>query len=660
MIFSTRTVAVAAAFFFSNTLASQVVQYTPGGDDTLVERMDSILSPNAIAAHVHQIFGASNSGPGMTFDSLRESDCTTVGSAEGDGNADDMSSYWHPSLYMEAKDGSGYFRIPTSGHKLYYRDVGNAQDQKVNPFEFPPGFRMIAGQQTLRAPNEDVKHRAITQWICHKPGGWNEGKDGGFPTGVQDCTDYPGFNGAIEFPHCWNGKDFDQANPGAHVSYPEGDVMFGPCPASHPKRLPHIFIENQFDLHKVVDKVKPDTFVLSQGDKTGFGWHMDFVNGWKVGTLSTLLNNGTSPGCPTPFYGNEDIGVCPAFHKSPVKTKNCKLKMSFPEKVDTPGDSLPGCNPISTVNPAPAMEIAALGVATSQCSLKGSSGSSGSGSSGSNTSPGTSQPTTTSTQAAPTYNAPTTFSTQKAEPTKTTSAESKPTGYGNGGNSNGGGSNTDGGSTKPDSGSSVSLCPEQNGKTYTDPTSKKSFMIDCAHDHAGGDMDFKLIFSGGLSACIATCASTSGCVDVSMSGAACYLKKSAGKSVGNLLVFSAKLIDGASSSDKDSSAGTTAAAAPAATTAAPAGYNSNKPVGAADYQPVQKNGSDDNNNAGVHMVTVTEETVVTATQWVTVYARDAPAPTGAAENNERRGEAGARHGHGHALAHIKRAAAAKA
>lgn len=123
----------------------------------------------------------------------------------------------------------------------------------------------------------------------------------GFPNDVTDCDSYPGFNGAITFPHCWNGDDFDPTNPQAHMSYPDGDLSAAPCPASHPTRLPHIFIENQFNLHSVVDLVKPNTFTLAQGDNLGYGWHADFFNGWEEGAIPAILAS-----CPAAEYGNEE------------------------------------------------------------------------------------------------------------------------------------------------------------------------------------------------------------------------------------------------------------------------------------------------------------------------------------------------------------------
>lgn len=276
--------AASVGALISGAAAAQFVMYTPGGDDTLVERADPILAPGAIAQHVHQVFGSNAFQPGLSYNALQRADCTTVSDASGHGNAADKSSYWHPALYMESKNGTGYVRVPTNGHKLYYKDAGSENDKKADPFEFPKGFRMIAGDALIRKPAFPVQRQNITQWVCHSSGPWNQGTYGGFPTGVQDCDAYPGFNGALHFPHCWNGKPFNQADPFAHVSYPNGDIENGECPSSHPIRLPHIFTENQFDLHSVVDQVKPDSFVLAQGDSTGTQSHIS-----KTATLSFSL-----------------------------------------------------------------------------------------------------------------------------------------------------------------------------------------------------------------------------------------------------------------------------------------------------------------------------------------------------------------------------------
>lgn len=359
-----RYTAVAAATLLSSALAQQFVMYTPGGDDTSVQRIDPIISPGGISGHVHQVFGANKLGSTLDYDELQSSTCTTVGSADMQGNAQDHSIYWHPALFMEASDGSGFIRVPTNGHKMYYLDIGSGD--KVEPFEFPHGFRMVGGDPFLRAPDGS---NAIL-WKCSTGGSYNEGANGAFPTGVSTCSDYPYFYGSVEFPHCWNGNDFDPQDPHAHVAYPEGDPRGGSCPSSHPKRLPHLFIENFFNIDEVADKVKPNSFTLAQGDDTGYGMHQDFFNGWEDGALPNLLST-----CPQPQFGNEDVGVCSGF-KSAGAASSCSLGVQYKENVDTPGKFLPGCNPISSKNPAPQNAIAPLGTSTDQCGASNGGGDS--------------------------------------------------------------------------------------------------------------------------------------------------------------------------------------------------------------------------------------------------------------------------------------------
>ena len=161
----TSTVVTSTAWLLSGAKAAQFVMYTAGGDDTAVERADPILAPGTISQHVHQIFGSNAFAPAVSYESLQRADCTTVGDASGNGNAQDKSIYWHPALYMEASDGSGYIKVPTNGHKTYYKDAGTGM--KREPFEFPQGFRMLAGNPFIRAANSDLPSQNITQWVCH-------------------------------------------------------------------------------------------------------------------------------------------------------------------------------------------------------------------------------------------------------------------------------------------------------------------------------------------------------------------------------------------------------------------------------------------------------------------------------------------------------------
>ncbi|KAF7195397.1 hypothetical protein HII31_03289 [Pseudocercospora fuligena] len=67
-------------------------------------------------------------------------------------------------------------------------------------------------------------------------------------------------------------------------------------------------------------------------------------------------------------------------------------------------------------------------------------------------------------------------------------------------------------------------CPASNGTSYTAP-SGQDFIIECGIDHSGGDL--RMVYVESLRECIEACDAWNGpqpCVDVSLSGSACYMK----------------------------------------------------------------------------------------------------------------------------------------
>ncbi|KAK6000364.1 hypothetical protein QM012_003610 [Aureobasidium pullulans] len=94
-------------------------------------------------------------------------------------------------------------------------------------------------------------------------------------------------------------------------------------------------------------------------------------------------------------------------------------------------------------------------------------------------------------------------------------------------------------------------CPASNNQIYTYAATGAQFVIECGIDHSGGDMASTSVKN--LEGCIAACATTNGCVDVSLSGSACYLKKTLGAAVNNGGILGARFI-GIASSPSSSSA----------------------------------------------------------------------------------------------------------
>jgi len=75
---------------------------------------------------------------------------------------------------------------------------------------------------------------------------------------------------------CWDGKNLDSADHKSHISYPASGTMEsgGPCPASHPVKIPQVMYEVMWDTRQFVDKAlwpenpKEQPLVWSSGDKS--------------------------------------------------------------------------------------------------------------------------------------------------------------------------------------------------------------------------------------------------------------------------------------------------------------------------------------------------------------------------------------------------------
>ncbi|KAM3423668.1 hypothetical protein BST61_g1083 [Cercospora zeina] len=82
-------------------------------------------------------------------------------------------------------------------------------------------------------------------------------------------------------------------------------------------------------------------------------------------------------------------------------------------------------------------------------------------------------------------------------------------------------------------------CPESNNREYVAPSGAR-FLIECYIDHLGGDLLMQSVTT--FQQCVDACDRTSGCVDVSFQGAACYMKASVGRAVRSDTVYGARLL----------------------------------------------------------------------------------------------------------------------
>ncbi|KAI5358060.1 hypothetical protein Slin14017_G114210 [Septoria linicola] len=123
----------------------------------------------------------------------------------------------------------------------------------------------------------------------------------------------------------------------------------------------------------------------------------------------------------------------------------------------------------------------------------------------------------------------------------------------------------------------VPVCPASNGANYT-TAGNKTFLVECGIDYTSGRNEDNLAVidvnpskgSGELwfQRCIEACGATTSCVDISLSGSACYLKSSIASAtrIENPDIFGARLIDPVPSSPPRPSTSATPAAPPQSAT----------------------------------------------------------------------------------------------
>ncbi|GAP82747.1 putative wsc domain-containing protein [Rosellinia necatrix] len=265
--------ALLAAAVLSASVSAIGDTFTVNCNPLTTRRVDPVLSfGNPTSDHVHAVVGGTAFGPSTTNQNAINSRATTCDKIL------DNSIYWSPQLYHINSDGR-YELVTHKGTAVYYQNRAcdyqagrtTCPSIQTNFAAAPPaGLRMISGNKDLRTfDKNDITQRAVNH---HCLGAVDE-ETNSLPIRLCDTI-----RSQVTFPPCWDGVNLDSANHKSHMAFPEhGDYNGGVCPQSHPHAIMQLFFEFHFDTKKYTDR----NFTFAQGDKTGYGFHGDFINGWK-------------------------------------------------------------------------------------------------------------------------------------------------------------------------------------------------------------------------------------------------------------------------------------------------------------------------------------------------------------------------------------------
>ncbi|KAI0384267.1 hypothetical protein F5Y04DRAFT_278272 [Hypomontagnella monticulosa] len=313
-----------------------------------VQRLDPLVEPGRIpSAHVHQIVG------GNAFNATMEGDIGEKGSCTTCAYTEDFSNYWTAVMYFRHENGS-YKRVPQypnaqlgyeghdapdikGGMTIYYsqKDLSSNGNQYITAFR--PGFRMTVGSPTTDTLEEARANKGL-RYTCLQT----------ILTRGYETPDFPskpcpaGIMAIHHFPACWDGKNLDSPDHQSHMfSTTKGAFQeAGPCPKSHPVRVPQLAYETMWNTTMFKDMWPKDgsqPFVWSHMDSKGYGIHADYVFGWKGDSLQRAMNDSCM------FHACGSPGMQGVLKTQTVPEMNaCGVKNTVEEDTDGWLSELPG------------------------------------------------------------------------------------------------------------------------------------------------------------------------------------------------------------------------------------------------------------------------------------------------------------------------------
>jgi len=329
-----KSLIVAAAF-----IASVQAGLRFGCSSLTIQRLDPVVQPGSNpSSHLHHIVGGNQFNASMNGDVGARASCTTCQMSE------DFSNYWTAVMYFKHANGS-YHRVPvvnnaalasgtTGGITVYYTPYDLSKDNlKSQPITtFKPGFRMTVGSPTSTAA-DGAKHVGLSyNCLTTLLNRGAEMRD--FPT--KACK--AGIFVTHHFPACWNGKDLDSPDHQSHMYNTirnDGFTNAGPCPTTHPIRVPQVVYETVWDTTQFASMWPADgknPFVWSFEGSSGYGTHADYMFGWKGDALDRAMAKSEC------FYDG-----CGAIKKQDMSAANkCSVPDMVGDKIDGWVSHLPG------------------------------------------------------------------------------------------------------------------------------------------------------------------------------------------------------------------------------------------------------------------------------------------------------------------------------